>query len=382
MDARPPARLPARPPRYGVVAAYLGTWTAIGAAFAVQNYAASAVKGYPIIWQEAFAWSFNDWAAWALVAPAAIWAAGRWPLGTDQWRERIPPHLLLMAATVSVHALLVYGAERAEGLFFDPAMSFGAGYRYYLVKKSVFDGLVYWTIVGLVHTLSYYRLYRDREVRAAQLETRLARTQLQVLRAQLQPHFLFNTLNSISALMHRDVEAADRMVTRLGDLLRLSLTHTERQEVSLRQELEFLERYLDIQRTRFRDRLTVTVTPDPEALDALVPSLVLQPIVENAIRYAIEPRAGPGRVDIRAGLEEDLLVIEVADDGPGLPAKEGASGNGGCGIGLANTRARLEQLYGDAHRFTLGRRVPSGLVVRIEIPFRMGALPTPVVVRE
>jgi LytS/YehU family sensor histidine kinase len=236
--------------------------------------------------------------------------------------------------------------------------------------------MMYAGLIGLVHALSYYRLFRDREVRNSQLETRLARSQLQVLRAQLQPHFLFNTLNSIAALMHRDVESADRMVTRLGDLLRLSLSHTERQEVPLRQELAFLEKYLDIQRTRFRDRLTARVSADADALDGLVPSLILQPLVENAIRHGIEPRAAAGRVDVRARLDGDALVVEVEDDGPGLSPDARGEPNG-CGIGLANTRARLEQLYGDRQRLTLSNG-PGGLLVRVELPYRVGQLPTPV----
>ena len=365
-------------PRWSLIGLYFAGWTVVGIAFAVQNYAASAMKGYPIIWQEATAWSFNDWAGWALVAPLGVYGARRWAMASDTWRRHLPIHLGLMLVAVAAHAFLVYGAELLEDIFYFPAMPFWEGYRYYLIKKSAFDGIVYWAVVGFVHALSYYQLYRERELRASQLETRLARTQLQVLRAQLQPHFLFNTLNSISALMHRDVESADRMVTRLGDLLRLSLTHTERQEVPLRQELDFLERYLDIQRTRFRDRLSAKVDADPAALDALLPSLILQPLVENAIRYGIEPRAAPGRVEIRARLDDDRLVIEVEDDGPGLPLAAQKDPNGGCGIGLANTRARLEQLYGDRQQFSLVNGGGRGLVVRLAIPYRVGQLPTPV----
>ena len=365
-----------RAPRWKLIGLYLAGLTLMGLAFMVQNYAASAVKGYPVIWEETAAWAFNDWAAWGLVAPIGLHAAGRWPLASDTWRRHLPIHLGLLVVALMFHAFLVYGAELLENLFYYPEMSFLAGYRYYLIKKSIFDAMVYTGLVGLVHALSYYRLFREREVRASQLETRLARTQLQVLRAQLQPHFLFSTLNSIAALMHRDVDAADRMVTRLGDLLRLSLTHTERQEVPLRQELAFLDTYLDIQRTRFRDRLTATVAADPDTLDGLVPSLILQPLVENAIRHGIEPRATAGRVDVRARLEDDTLVLEVQDDGPGIAPMAPREPNG-CGIGLANTRARLEQLYGEGQRLTLSNGA-GGLLVRLAIPYRVGQLPTPV----
>lgn len=238
-------------------------------------------------------------------------------------------------------------------------------------------------MVALAHAQALHRRYRERERVTLQLETKLARAQLEALKIQLQPHFLFNTLNTISALLHRDAEAADRVLSRLGDLLRLSLQHSGKQEVMLRQELEFLERYLEIQQTRFQDRLTVRFDTDPEVLDALVPTLVLQPLVENAVRHAIEPRAARGHLDIRARRRDGRLRLEVADDGPGLgPAGPGdINGAGipstGSGIGLANTRARLEQLYGKGHRFTLANAPAGGLVVTLEIPYRVGNLPTP-----
>ena len=198
-----------------------------------------------------------------------------------------------------------------------PRPALGQAILLFMTKRAAFNTLVYSAMVTLVHMQELYRRYTERERETLQLETKLARAQLEALKIQLQPHFLFNTLNTISALLHRDPEAADRVVTRLGDLLRLSLQHSGRQEVMLRQELEFLERYLEIQQTRFRDRLTVHFDADPEALDALVPTLVLQPLVENAVRHAIEPRSAPGRLDVRARRANGRLTLEVADDGPG-----------------------------------------------------------------
>jgi sensor histidine kinase YesM len=253
----------------------------------------------------------------------------------------------------------------------------------YAKKRAAFNSLVYSGMVAVQHMGALYRRYAERERMTLQLETKLARAQLEALKIQLQPHFLFNTLNTISALLHRDPEAADRVLTRLGDLLRLSLQHSGRQEVMLRQELEFLEGYLEIQQTRFQDRLRVRFDTDPDALDALVPTLVLQPLVENAVRHAIEPRAAAGWLEVRARRENGRLTLQVADDGPGIAANGPGAIAGsvipatGSGIGLANTRARLEQLYGAGHRFTLANASQGGLVVTLEIPFRVGNLPTP-----
>ena len=225
-------------------------------------------------------------------------------------------------------------------------------------------GMAPW-LAGAAVTLLLLRLAW--RLRAARLEARLAEAELEALRARLHPHFLFNTLHAISTLMHRDVEAADRMLADLSDLLRLSLgTHTG-QAVPLQQELDVLEHYLKIEQTRFQDRLTVQMTIDPATLDAQVPSLILQPLVENAIRHGIAPRAGAGRVEILARCDHRRLHLEVRDDGCGLPPAE--HGRPQEGPGLANTRARLRQLYGAAQRFELAPAPGGGAVASLEIPF-------------
>src|SRR5262249_45283394 len=177
--------------------------------------------------------------------------------------------------------------------------------------------------------------------------------ELRALKMQLQPHFLFNTLNSISALLEENVEAADEMLSRLADLLRLTLDNSAAQTVTLAEELKFLKCYLEIERARFQDQLLVQTSIDPEAMNALVPNLVLQPIVENAIKYAVAPRHGAGRVEIRALREGSRLVIIVNDDGDGIKALRDADSRVGKGLGLSNTRARLAQLYPD-HCFRMG----------------------------
>ena len=222
-----------------------------------------------------------------------------------------------------------------------------------------------WVVLALVV------LWLARRWRASQLEARRAHSQLETLRAQLHPHFLFNTLHDISTLMHRDVEAADRMLADLSDLLRVSLESTSRQEVSLQQELDSLEPYLRIEQARFPDRLTVQMRIDPAVLDAQVPNLILQPLVENAIRHGIAARAGGGQVVVLAYRDRGRLRLEVRDDGCGLPLED--SGRPHEGAGLANTRARLRQIYGGAQSFSLDPAPGGGAVASLEIPF----LPAP-----
>jgi two-component system, LytTR family, sensor kinase len=227
---------------------------------------------------------------------------------------------------------------------------------------------VYWVVVTALHAIDYYRKFHERELRAADLEKRLSQARLQALQMQLNPHFLFNTLHSISTLMHRDVEAADRMIARLSDLLRLALDSTEAQEVPLRQELAFVDRYLEIERIRFSDRLNVQKTIAPDTLNALVPNLILQPLVENALRHGIAPQSRRGRIDLRAQREHDTLELQVSDNGVGVPELNSLEE----GVGLSNTRARLQQLYGKRHVFELRHAEQGGLVVTLRLPFRTG----------
>jgi LytS/YehU family sensor histidine kinase len=309
-----------------------------------------------------------DWMAVALVAPLALTAAAAWPLsGANRWRHLLA-HVAPLAAFLVLQPILLWGAESLAGD--TPRVgTLGTTLQYYIAKKFAMNLLVYVGLVGFSQGVRFYHLFRDQQVEAALLETRLTRTRQQVLRAPLQPHFLYTTLHSISALMHRDVEAADRVVSRLGDLLRLSLAQSDQQEVTLREELEFLAHYQAIQETRFQDRLVVEMDVAPDTLELAVPSLILQPLVENAIRYGIEPRTGPGRIWIHASRRDARLLLQVSDDGPGLGAGTNGNGNGN-GIGLANTRARLEQLYPDDHQFQLGRAPAGGLQVTIDLPAR------------
>jgi len=238
----------------------------------------------------------------------------------------------------------------------------------YIGIVSVFVGNIprYFMILAVCEGITYYRKYVDRELRSSHLETQLARAQLQALKMQLEPHFLFNVLNSIAALTRKDPASAEKMTVQLAELLRLTLETVEVQEVPLKRELEFLECYVRIQQTRFHDRLGIRFDIGPEVGSSAVPHLILQPLVENAIRHGIGPRTTPGTVEIRARGNDGRIVLEVLDDGRGLPSK----GNITEGLGFKNTRARLRELYGDEYEFTCENRSPTGCRVRIGFPLR------------
>jgi LytS/YehU family sensor histidine kinase len=225
---------------------------------------------------------------------------------------------------------------------------------------------VYWAIIGLQHAVDYYRQARAREVRAARLETRLVESQLQALQQQLHPHFLFNTLHAISTLVHRDPDKADAMIERLSDLLRVTLRKVGVQEVELAQELEYLRAYLDIEQIHFGDRLRIEYRIDAAALDVLVPTLMLQPLVENAVRHGLEPLMRPGTLTIEARTDGDTMWLRVRDDGIGFSK----TWRRREGVGLSNTRSRLDRLYGERSALTIRENPGGGGVVDVYIPLR------------
>lgn len=346
----------------------LAGYTVLAFVYGAQLTVYRASRGEPSGFGETFLVGAIEWYGWAVLTPLILVVARRvratgrpWPV---QLALHLPPGLLFAVAHMALHAVL-------RQWLLSPPGGWPAAWTYFtymLSKTTDFDLLMYLSVVGLDAALRYSRQVREEAVRASQLEAQLAQAQLALLRSQLRPHFLFNTLHAISALMHRDVEAADRMVGQLSELLRASLERDGRQEVPLSEELELLTPYLDIERTRFSDRLQVEVDVAPEARDALVPPLLLQPLVENAIRHGIAPRRGPGRVWVRATRSGERLAVEVRDDGVGPPS----SGVEGLreGIGLGSTRARLERLYGAAHALTLEANAPRGFAVSLSLPYR------------
>jgi LytS/YehU family sensor histidine kinase len=238
-----------------------------------------------------------------------------------------------------------------------------------VMRSMRFTVPIYWCVVCVCWVVHYFRDAGERERRTLELEARLTQANLQTLKMQLQPHFLFNTLNAISSLIHENPKAADDMVGSLSQFLRTTLEVSAKNEVPLRTELLFVDRYLEIQQTRFGDRLRIQREFDSTVLDALVPPLLLQPLVENAIRHGIESCETGGTLTIRALREQEVLHLEISDDGAGFSGVQMLEA--GNGIGLSNTKARLQELYGDQHQFKLTANQPTGACVTIEIPFRI-----------
>jgi two-component sensor histidine kinase len=343
-----------------------GLATAIGLLFAAQWVINGSVVGNPVAWSYALAWVLPDWYLWAALCPLVFALAARFPVGGPSWPHRVMVHVALGTLVSLAHAgLFALVAWRLPWASI-AHLSLGLLVVNLVRKKCLTNLLVYGALVGIEHALAFRRREAERTLRASRLEGELARARLQTLRMQLHPHFLFNALHAVSELIHRDPRAADNMVSRLGDMLRATLESDDKDEVPLRRELELLERYLDIERVRFRDRLEVSIEIAPECLDAAVPSLILQPLVENAIHHGIASRPGASRVEIRAERAGASLLLRVSDDGRGLGAEAPAPS---AGIGLSNSRARLAQLYGQRQRLELQNGDGGGLEVILEIPY-------------
>jgi two-component system LytT family sensor kinase len=344
-------------------ATVLGFFSAFTAYYYVTTFAQRGKASFPFL----LLLNLNYWYSWALLTPGILWLARRFPFERDSWLRSVPVHVVgVFACTLAHVSLVMFGRGAIYSWRGESQGVWSSEFQRLFFLNFDWEMMTYWTIVGVSHALRYHYEAQDRALRASRLETRLMEAQLQTLQRQIQPHFLFNTLNTISALMHRDVEAADAMLARLGDLLRMSFETLGVQEVSLEQELDFLRKYVAIEQARFRERLDVTFEIADDTLDCLVPNLVLQPLVENAIRHGIGPRIGPGHVLVRAARSGSVLELEVRDDGVGVPAAKLSDLE--QGVGISNTRSRLVHLYGDQHRFEVRRPAGGGLSVVIAIP--------------
>jgi signal transduction histidine kinase len=344
-------------------------WTLIGLFFSSQIYLITSYRKMPYSWKRSMAATLPDTYLWALLAILVIHLAQHYRFGRSSWRSALLIHFpasLLIAAFhlfVAVSIIPLFQPIERTGWWW-PTLKFN------FVDVFHWNVLVYWAIVACNHALHYYRSYREKEIQASQLETQLAQAQLQALRMQLQPHFLFNTLHSISALIPNKPDAADRMIARLGDFLRITLKNSGTPEVTLQKELEFINCYLEIERVRFQDRLQVKVSIDPEALDALIPNLLWQPFLENAILHGVASRTDPGNVEIEARRVDGRLHLSIKDDGPGIQAEANRLRVHPEGADVTDTRARLKQMYQENYSLELRDTSSGGLEVILEIPFK------------
>ena len=314
------------------------------------------------------------WYIPACLTPVIFRLGHRFRLDGPHWIRALGIHVLAAVSYSVIHCGILIGTrlllwESANKLPTVPWMSFLQ--RQYLSQLD-YTLMTYTTLLALSYALHYSKESQARAVKEAQLETSLVQARLRTLEAELQPHFLFNTLHAISSLVHTNPDGADRMISRLSDLLRLTFDRSGAARVSLQEELEFLQKYLEIEQTRFHDRLTVRFDIDPDTLDAEVPRLILQPLVENAIKHGVSPKPGAGLVQISTRRQGENLWIEVSDNGVGLSA--GARAQLRSGVGLSNTRGRLECLYGPAHRIEFSDD-SKGLAVRLEFPFHQAPAP-------
>jgi two-component system LytT family sensor kinase len=362
------------PRKFPPWAFYLLAWTLVGLVYFAQNVTRRFYWDDPNPWQDLRYWLANIYLS-ALFTPLVVWAGRRWPLEAP-WSRVLALHLVLSLAWAAtklsmeaVFHLVWYGFWPVE-----PRIPVGSEFQLVFLFGLHTSLVAYWVVLSIQAAIRNHRLYRERseaalrlDLRASQLEAQVATARLGALKAQLQPHFLFNTLNAIVVLVRQQKgQQAEETLARFSDLLRAVLADMDSQEVPLARELEYLRLYLSIEQLRFSDRLRVDIGVDPELLDAAIPHMALQPLVENAIRHGVSRRSTSGAIAIRALRQGESLVLEVQDDGPGF-TQQGAPG--GMGLGLANTRARLKQLYGDGAELRTGNAPEGGARVTLVLPY-------------
>ena len=344
-------------------AIYAGVWTILGVFAATQNVASTIYVGERVDWIGTFGTQLLNWYTCGIGTPLYLWLVRRYPLVGGRVLRRLPLYVVVVLACVVLKYVVWIPLQNA---LFHTHWTFASS-----IVPNVFGvatDQVYFVV--LLYAIEFYRTARERRLAAARLEAELSQAQLDALRSQLQPHFLFNTLNAVSALMHQDVDAADEMLARLSDMLRITLSSDGAQETSLRDELVVLRLYLDIMKVRFRERLAAQVDVGENLLDERVPSFLLQPLVENTLRHGMNASSSTVTVEVAARADGPTLSLWVRDDGGGLPPGELQEG-----IGLRNTRRRLEGLYGDRARLDVAGRANGGTEVRVRIP-RGARLPT------
>jgi two-component sensor histidine kinase len=405
-------------------------WLLLATIFAAQFYWIGRDLPLKISWHESFLRALVEWCPWMILSPAVVWLAERCQVDRTRKFWGVLPHLpACLLVVLAYQGISMVLTQRSGGVVFfnfkngSGSPGFGSGSMVQIIGfhdrdrepppdapamgavhipsgAALFPGepapplpqpapgpwrflhlaavtrvqstiVIYWAIVCVTWVVSSYRQLRERERRTLELEARLMQSNLQTLKAQLQPHFLFNTLNAITSLVCRKPGAAQDMIGSLSDFLRVTLDTAQQHEVPLRREIEFLDLYLEIQQARFGDRLRIQKEIDPAALDIAVPALILQPLVENSVHHGIEPRETGGTIFIRARHQDSSLRFEIQDDGEGFNADQLAALR--AGVGLSNTKARLQELYGDAHRFRITPNAEGGLTVAVELPWRQAS---------
>jgi len=334
--------------------------------YAIESYLYYAVQGNPVEFWKKFIYNLSGWLPWAFFVPIIIWMGRRFSFRKEGWYTTCLLHIFASIFFVIFGAFVSYAFSIIINL--EPQWSFSR-FLVYIFGSMILMILTYWVIIGICYLFDYYKQIRAHELKTVQMETQLARAQLEVLKSQLQPHFLFNTLHTITGLMFKNVNLANKMITQLSDLLRFSLEMTDLQEIRLQKEIEFIEIYLNIQKTRFKDRLKVEMDIEPETLDATVPSMILQPIVENAIKHGISPHKKNGKLKIVSRNDNGSLILEVHDNGKGIDLKK--ENNLNNGVGISNTVERLKQLYPEMYSFEMDRSSEGGIAVQIKIPFKL-----------
>jgi two-component system LytT family sensor kinase len=349
-----------------------GIWTVVGVSFGLRTHWWAQMNGTPSIFWQTVPNYMVDFYVWGAVSPLIFMLCRRFPIERGHITGRLAFHLIASLIFVVGVTLMTIPTLWYLGLVNPDNYPTLANYLSKLIVNPfmLHQGLLaYWGTVVVAHAYEYNRQAQFGRTRASELSAQLAQAQLAALKMQIHPHFLFNTLNSIAALLHKDVEAADRMIARLSDFLRMTLRNSGTSEVTLEQELQFLKTYLEIEKIRFQDKLLVEMEIDDGALNAKVPNLILQPLVENAVRHGVAKQTGIGRLNIKADRIGDRLVINIEDNGPGpngITSRKKASRDG---VGLANTRARLEQFY-DEFQFEIeGKNGKGGTIVQLNVPY-------------
>ena len=349
--------------------------TALGLISSALAWPFALALGRPVeYWRSLVVLNISYWYIWALFTPLIVWISQHFRFERRGLWLAFLVHIPCVLLFACAHIVTMNSVQLWLAALAGKPFAFAESVQQSMIQTLGWEMITYWAIVGLSQAVLYYRESSDRAARTAQLEARLAEAQIAALQQQLHPHFLFNTLHAISTLMHKDVEAADRTLMHLSDLLRMTLENLERQEITLNAELEFLTKYLNIEQTRFTDRLTVHFDVQTETLDVKVPTLILQPLVENAIKHGVARKSGPGRIQITARRDGDKLWMEVRDDGVGLSQEAYQSIH--SGIGVSSTRERLLRLFGADFRFEFHRLNP-GLAVVVSFPWRIDRSATP-----